>query len=139
MPKAIPMPAASSDSSSTPLAAPSSRLSATLRITGTILAEEDLEVAATVHGAISAPAHCVVVSRDATLEADILARDLTIHGRVAGKLTGTEIVDVQPGAYVRGTIASPRIVLDPDARVEGRVETRPVDAAVRVASYRRRQ
>lgn len=116
-----------------------SRLSATLRITGTVIADEDLEISATVTGAVSAPGHCIVVCDDARLHADLLARDLTVQGAVTGKLTATEIVDVRSGGKVYGTIAAPRIVLELGGLVQGRIETRPVDAAVRVAQYRRRQ
>lgn len=116
-----------------------SRLSATLRITGTVTADEDLEIAATITGAVAAPGHCIVVCDDARLRADILARDLTVQGAVTGKLTATEIVDVRAGGTVNGTIAAPRIVLELGGVVQGRIETKPVDAAVRVAQYRRRQ
>jgi cytoskeletal protein CcmA (bactofilin family) len=137
MPKAIPMPPASPTPSFPQTPVVTSRLSATLRITGTVIAEEDLEIAATIKGAVSAPGHCVVVCDDARLQADILARDLTVQGAVNGRLTATEIVDVRATGHVQGTIASPRIVLALGGVVQGRIETRPVDAAVRVAQYRR--
>ena len=137
MPKAIPMPAASSVPPFQPAAEAASRLPATLRIVGTVAADEDLEISASIEGAVSAPGHCVVVLSHARLRADILARDLTVHGGVSGKLTATEIVDVRAGADVRGTIASPRVVLELGGIVQGRIETKPVDAAVRVAQYRR--
>lgn len=138
MPKAIPMPPASHDLPSEPLPSAASQLSATLRIVGTVSADEDLEISASIRGAVSAPGHCVVVQQSARLFADILARDLTVLGAVTGKLTATEIVDVRPGAEVRGSIASPRVVLEDGGLVQGRIETKPVDAAVRVARYRRR-
>jgi cytoskeletal protein CcmA (bactofilin family) len=139
MPKAIPMPPASSTPSLAQAPTVTSRLSETLRITGTVIADEDLVIAAAITGAVSAPGHCVVVSDDARLHADILARDLTVQGEVTGRLTATEIVDVRASGHVQGTIAAPRIVLELGGVVQGRIETKPVDAAVRVAQYRRRQ
>ena len=139
MPKAIQMPAPSSQPPLDPLAGPSSALSATLRIVGTVTADEDLELSADVHGTVSAPGHCVVVKAGARVDADILGRDITVHGHVRGKLTGTEIVDVRAGGSVYGTIAAPSVVLEEQGVVQGRIETRPVDAAIRVAQYRRRQ
>lgn len=137
MPKAIPMPPASPTPPFQQAPVVTSRLSATLRIRGTVIADEDLEIAATITGAVSAPGHCVVVCDDARLHADILARDLTVQGAVTGRLTATEIVDVRATGNVQGTIASPRIVLALGGVVQGRIETKPVDAAVRVAQYRR--
>jgi cytoskeletal protein CcmA (bactofilin family) len=139
MPKAIPMPPASSNPPIDPTPHVASSLSATLRITGTVIADEDIEISATVVGMISAPGHCVVVLPDAQLQSDILARDVTVRGAVNGKVTATEIVDVRAGGTVRGLITAPRVVLELGGIVQGRVETKPVDAAVRVAQYRRRQ
>ena len=133
------MPAASSNPPFDPTPHVASSLSATLRITGTVIADEDIEISATVVGMISAPGHCVVVSADAQLQSDILARDVTVRGAVNGKVTATEIVDVRASGKVRGTIAAPRVVLELGGFVQGRIETKPVDAAVRVAQYRRRR
>lgn len=132
------MPTASRVPPAEPLPPAASQLDATLRIIGTVSADEDLEISASIRGAVSAPGHCVVVQESARLQADILARDLTVLGAVTGRLTATEIVDVRPGAEVRGSIASPRVVLEVGGLVQGRIDTRPVDAAVRVAQYRRR-
>ena len=82
-------------------------LGPTLVITGTVNAEEDLDVHGTVHGTVSAPAHCVRVALDAKVEADVLARDITVLGQATGRLTATEIVDVRASARVQGHIASP--------------------------------
>lgn len=139
MPKAIPMPPASFVPPVEAAPAATTRLSTTLRITGTVLADEDLDIAATIVGAVSAPGHCVTIVEAARLQADVLARDITVHGAVSGKLTATEIVDVRATADVRGTVAAPRVALELGGILQGRVETRPVDAAVRVAAYRRRQ
>ena len=114
-------------------------LGPTLVITGTVNAEEDLDVHGTVHGTVSAPAHCVRVALDAKVEADVLARDITVHGQATGRLTATEIVDVRASARVQGHIASPRLVLEEGGIVNARVETRSVDAAVRVAQYRKQR
>jgi cytoskeletal protein CcmA (bactofilin family) len=139
MPRTIQMPPRSTSQPLVTPAAAASSLSATLRIVGTVTAQEDLEIAARVDGAVNAPNHCIVVQPGAKVEADLLGRDITVHGHVRGRLTGTEIVDVRAGGAVHGTIAAPRVVLEEGGLVQGRVETRPVDAALRVAEYRRRQ
>jgi cytoskeletal protein CcmA (bactofilin family) len=114
-------------------------LGPTLVITGTVNAEEDLEVHATIRGTVSAPAHCVHVALDARVDAEVLARDITVAGQASGRLTATEIVDVRKSARVQGHIASPRLVLEEGGIVNARVETRSVDAAVRVAQYRKQR
>jgi cytoskeletal protein CcmA (bactofilin family) len=126
-------------SSPPPTDAKPSVLGRTLVITGTITAEEDLELHATVRGHVAAPAHCVHVAADARIEAEVLARDITVLGHTSGKLTATEIVDLRATARVEGHIASPRLVLEEGGHVNARVETRSVDAAVRVAQYRKQR
>ncbi len=110
-----------------------------LSITGSLSAEEDLELHGTVRGSVSVPAHCVTVAEDARVEAEVLARDITVRGHVVGRLTATEIVDVRRGARVQGQVASPRFALEDGGIVNARVETRSVDAAVRVAQYRKQK
>lgn len=108
----------------------------TLVIDGTLSADEDLEIQGSLRGQLSAPAHCVTVAESARVNADVLARDITVHGAVNGKLTATEIIDIRREARVQAQIAAPRLALEEGGTVNGRIETRSVDAAVRVAQYR---
>ena len=126
-------------SSLPPLDTDRSVIGPTLRIAGSIHTEEDLDVHGTIRGQIAVPNHCVRLEPGAHVEADVLARDLTVLGEVRGKLTGTEIIDIRAGARIHGQIAAPRVVLDEGAVVNARVETRRVDAAVRVAQYRKQR
>lgn len=114
-------------------------LGATVVITGSITTEEDLEVHGTLRGQLAAPAHCVRLEGDARIEADVLARDITVLGQASGKFTATEIIDIRATARLQGHIAAPRLVLEEGALVNARVETRSVDAAVRVAQYRKQR
>lgn len=111
----------------------------TLVVTGSISTEEDLEIHGTLRGQLAAPAHCVRLEGDARIEADVLARDITVLGQATGKFTATEIIDIRATARLNGQIAAPRLVLEEGALVNARVETRSVDAAVRVAQYRKQR
>jgi cytoskeletal protein CcmA (bactofilin family) len=108
----------------------------TLVIDGTVSADEDLEIRGSVRGHLSAPSHCVTLSESARVQAEVLARDITVHGTVTGKLTATEIIDIRRDARVQAQVAAPRLALEEGGTVNGRIETRSVDAAVRVAQYR---
>ena len=120
-----------------PAASPTaSVIGRTLVIDGTVSADEDLEIQGNVRGQLSAPSHCVTLAESARVQADVLARDITVHGAVTGKLTATEIIDIRKDARVQAQIAAPRLALEEGGQVNGRIETRSVDAAVRVAQYR---
>jgi cytoskeletal protein CcmA (bactofilin family) len=114
-------------------------LGPTLIVTGSITTEEDLEVHGTVRGHVAAPAHCVRLEGDALIDAEVLARDITVLGQASGRFTATEIVDIRATARLQGHIAAPRLVLEEGATVNAKVETRSVDAAVRVAQYRKQR
>ena len=122
-----------------PADAAPSVLGATLVIVGSINADEDLVVHGTVRGHLAAPSHCVRLEPDARVDAEVLARDITLLGHAKGRFTATEIVDIRLGANIQGQIAAPRLVLDEGAIVNARAETRSVDAAVRVAQYRKQR
>ena len=81
-------------------------LGPTLVVTGSITTEEDLEVHGTLRGQLAAPAHCVRLEGDARVEADVLARDITVLGQASGKFTATEIIDIRATHACRGR--SPR-------------------------------
>lgn len=120
-----------------PVDARPSVLGPTMVVTGSITTEEDLEIHGTLRGHLAAPDHCVRLEGDARVEAEVLARDITVLGQATGKFTATEIVDIRATARVQGLIAAPRLVLEEGALVNAKVETRSVDAAVRVAQYRK--
>ncbi len=111
----------------------------TLVVTGSLSADEDLEIHGTLRGRLAAPEHCVRFEPDAQIDADVLARDITMLGEATGKFTATEIIDIRRSARVQGQIAAPRLVLEEGALVNAKLETRSVDAAVRVAQYRKQR
>ena len=82
------------------------------------------------------PAHALIIGPKAQVDAKVFARDITVYGAVSGKVTATEIVDIRDSARVSGELAAPSVKLAEGARVNARVETKRVDAAVHVARYR---
>ena len=89
-----------------------------------------------VTGTIDMPANALTIGPKAQVDARVFARDITVHGAVSGKVTATEIVDIRDSARVSGELAAPSVKLAEGARVNARVETKRVDAAVHVARYR---
>lgn len=124
-----------------PAALPGLRSSSThfpdgLLVTGDLNAEEDVVIDGIVTGTIDMPAHALTIGPSAQVDAKVFARDVTVYGRLSGKITATEIVDVRDSARVNGELAAPSVKLAEGARVNGRIETKKVDAAVHVARYR---
>lgn len=123
-----------SDSSSS-LGSPGSRLRG-LRLKGTLTAGEDVMVDGDFDGGIEMPGHALTIAEAARVSGTVFARDVTVKGTLTGKTTATEIVDVRSSAAVKGDITAPTLIVEDGALVQGRVEMKRADAAVRVARYR---
>jgi cytoskeletal protein CcmA (bactofilin family) len=109
-----------------------------LTLTGDVAAAEDLVIDGIISGTIDMPAHAITIGESARVDARIFARDVTVLGAVTGRVTATEIIEIRAGAQVSGELAAPAVVLADGARVQGRIDTKRVDAAVHVARYRMR-
>lgn len=116
-----------------------STLGKTIAIKGELRCHEDL----TVEGRIDGPVWCedgaVVLAQTADVTGDIVARDITIFGRVAGQLVATDVVDVRAGAAVTGQVVSKRFILDDAAQFDGRIEPQHLEAALRVAKFQQQK
>ena len=108
-----------------------------LVLKGDLSAEEDMVIEGSiVGGSIDMPHTALTIGPDAQVDARVLARDVTIYGTLRGKVTALEILDIRPTAKIAGDLAAPSVALAEGAQVQGRVETKRVDAAMHVARYR---
>jgi cytoskeletal protein CcmA (bactofilin family) len=112
-----------------------STLGKTISVKGELRCHEDLTVDGHIEGPVWCEGGAVVLSATADVAGDIVARDITVFGKVAGQLVATEVVDVRAGAVVTGQIVSKRFILDEAARFEGRIEPQHLEAALRVAKF----
>jgi cytoskeletal protein CcmA (bactofilin family) len=108
-----------------------------LLIVGEVLADEDIVIAGRVEGPVVCERASVVLLDSAEVVGDIIGRDITVHGRVTGRLMATEFVDLVPTAVVTGAIMTPRFVLADGASFHGRVEPQHLEAALRVFKFER--
>jgi cytoskeletal protein CcmA (bactofilin family) len=116
-----------------------STLGANLLVVGELLADEDIVIAGRVDGYVVCERGSVVVLGSAEVAGDIIGRDITVHGRVSGRLIAAEFVDLASDATVVGPVMAPRFILADGARFHGRVEPQHVEAALRVARFERQK
>lgn len=107
-------------------------------ITGTIHAEEDVMIAGTVHGEVLAHNHDVTIEPGGRVDGGTTARSVTVRGTFTGKMIALEVVRLRKTASVTSDIAAPRIVMEDGALFNGSVEPARIEAALRVAAYRRK-
>jgi cytoskeletal protein CcmA (bactofilin family) len=108
-----------------------------LRVRGQISASEDLVIDGQIEGGpILGEGIAIVIAPNATVKADILARDITVYGSVFGTLLAKDVVDIRESARVTGRVVSVRIILADGAVFNGTVEPQQLEAAIRVAQHR---
>jgi cytoskeletal protein CcmA (bactofilin family) len=108
-------------------------LSQGIRIKGEITGGEDLFIDGTVEGKVNFQNSILTVGPNATVKADITAREIVVRGRVHGKLDGSDRVQIWGSARVDGDIRADRVSIEEGAEIHGKMEagrapTRTADA-----------
>ena len=111
----------------------------TLVIVGEVRASADLTVDGRIEGPILCEGYTVTIPVSATVVGDVVARDITVFGRVEGQLVATEVVDLRLGSTSTGAVIAPSLILHDGAQFTGRVEPNRLDAALSVARFQRKQ
>jgi cytoskeletal protein CcmA (bactofilin family) len=111
----------------------------TLVVKGEVRSSEDLTIEGQVDGPITCETGAVVVAEGAVVTGDIIARDLTVFGRVQGQMLATDIVDIRAGAVATGQVLSRSFILHDGADFVGRVEPQHLEAALRVAKFQQKK
>ena len=111
----------------------------TIKIVGEVHATGELVIEGHITGPILCESGSVEVTASAVIEGDVIARDITVWGRAAGQLIATDVVDIRPGAVVAGAVIAPRLILNPDATFNGRVDPKRLDAALGVFRFQQKQ
>jgi cytoskeletal protein CcmA (bactofilin family) len=107
-------------------------------VTGTVHAEESMRVGGAVKGEVLAPANDVTIEQGGRIDGNITARSITIKGTYVGRIIAIQGVRLSRTAWVRADIASPSLAMEDGAVFNGSLETARVEAALRVAAYRRK-
>jgi cytoskeletal protein CcmA (bactofilin family) len=93
-----------------------------IRINGELTGGEDLFIDGQIEGSIIFTNSVVTVGPNARVKAEISAREVIVRGRVEGKVTGTEKIQVWSSARVQGDMKSERITIEEGAELHGSLE-----------------
>lgn len=93
-----------------------------IRIKGEITGSEDLFIDGQIDGKVSVPNATVTVGPNATVKAEISGREIVVRGRVEGKLTGSERIQVWSTAKVNGDVKAEKIGIEEGAELHGKME-----------------
>ncbi len=99
-----------------------------ITIRGEVTGEEDLVIEGRVEGRIALVNHHLTVGGNGRIEAEVVAKEVTIIGHVTGNVTATERAEIRESGRLDGDLASPRLVIQEGAQLNGSV-TMKVPAA----------
>jgi cytoskeletal protein CcmA (bactofilin family) len=92
-----------------------------ITIEGEITSDEEVIVAGTIRGKLTAEAS-VLVEPGAVVEADIAAASLSVGGNVTGNVTASDRVDLLGGGRLVGDVKAARVTIADGASFKGNVD-----------------
>src|SRR5438105_9025171 len=84
-------------------------------IKGELSGSEDLYLDGEVEDNILLKEHSLTIGPNGRVRANIQAKDIVIHGKVDGNVSGTDRVELKRSAVLTGDIATQRIVIEDGA------------------------
>jgi cytoskeletal protein CcmA (bactofilin family) len=93
-------------------------------IKGELSGSEDLYLDGEVEGNIDLHNHNLVIGPNGRVRANVSAKDVVIHGKVDGNVTGADKVELKKSALLNGDINTQRIVIEDGAFFKGAIDIR---------------
>jgi cytoskeletal protein CcmA (bactofilin family) len=103
-------------------------------IKGELSGSEDLYLDGEVEGNIDLHDHNLVIGPNGRVRANVQAKDVVIHGKVDGNVTGVDKVELKKSATLNGDINTQRIVIEDGAFFKGAIDIRKAETGARPAA-----
>jgi len=91
-------------------------------ITGEITGSENLTIEGRVDGIVESRQHTIVIGDQATVKAQIFAKEVVILGKVIGNVTATSKVEIRENGTVEGDLVSPSVAIAEGATFRGSID-----------------
>lgn len=111
-----------------------SHLGKSFHFKGDITGTEDIYIDGDVEGTIQLPNQIVTIGPNGTVNAEIQARELVVHGKVKGNAKAQDRIEVGRSGSVLGDMAMARISIQDGAFIQGRVDIRVAGTAAPAAA-----
>lgn len=96
----------------------------TIVIKGELIAAESLYIDGRIEGKISLPDHRVTIGRNGSVQANIIAREVVVMGKLNGNIECSDRVDIRSEGSVTGDVSTIRISVEDGAVLKGGIEVR---------------
>ena len=98
-----------------------------LVIKGEVSGSESLYIDGRIEGKISLPDNRVTIGRNGSVQANIIAREVVIMGKVAGNIECSDRVDIRSEGSVTGDVSTVRISVEDGAILKGGIQVRSAE------------
>lgn len=88
---------------------------------GDLISSEDMTIDGRIEGSIEVRNHHLTIGPNASIEADVAARLVTVFGKVSGTLTAEERVEIRHGATVEADLTCQTLAIQEGAYFCGKV------------------
>src|SRR6202022_3735986 len=93
-----------------------------IKIKGEVTGSEDLFVDGLVDGKLNLTNGSLTIGPNGTVKADVSAREVIVPGRIDGKVTGRDKVQLMSTCHVTGEVQTERLAIEEGALLRGKVE-----------------
>jgi cytoskeletal protein CcmA (bactofilin family) len=94
-----------------------------IKIKGEVTGSEDLFVDGVVEGKLSLTTNCcLTIGPNGSVKADVNAREVIVRGKIEGKVTGRDKVQLWSTGQVTGEVQTDRLSIEDGALLRGKVE-----------------
>jgi cytoskeletal protein CcmA (bactofilin family) len=91
-------------------------------IRGELSGSEDLYLDGEVEGSIDLQDHSLTIGPHGRVRANVMAKDIVVHGKVDGNVHGAEKVELKRSAVLVGDISTQRIIIEDGAYFKGAID-----------------
>jgi cytoskeletal protein CcmA (bactofilin family) len=93
-----------------------------IKIKGEVTGSEDLFVDGHVDGKLNLANGSLTIGPNGSVKADVTAREVIVRGKIEGKVTGRDKVQLWSTGQVTGEVQTDRLAIEDGATLRGRVE-----------------
>jgi cytoskeletal protein CcmA (bactofilin family) len=93
-----------------------------IRIKGEVTGSEDLFVDGLVDGKLNLANGSLTIGPNGSVKADVHAREVIVRGKIEGKVTGRDKVQVWSTGQITGEVQTERLAIEEGALLKGKVE-----------------
>ena len=91
-------------------------------LAGVLLCKNSICIEGGFKGRLKCESH-VILNRSATIEADIVAEYISVHGKVTGNITALKHINIGVTGVIRGTVKAAAITIDKGGILDGTCKT----------------